>query len=335
MIAAIVRLAISVRENKVLLEQVRTDPLTGLSNRGGMQLDLDAWVAAATEESPVAVVLFDLNGFKRYNDTFGHPAGDALLARLGAPAARGGRRGRHRLPDRRRRVLRTAHLRARSLRRGRRGRRRRRSPRSGSGSRSAPHGAVVEVPTEEAATRRGRCSSPTCGCTRRRRRAVPARERPERLAASRRPSSHRRQRAPAPSAARRPSELQRIEPATRGRTGPIAPASIAACRVPRSARGRARRAISRQRSQPSTEARRAGRSAGPRLGAGLRNISRRPHRLERRSRRRQRHLAAIRSASSTSICRRPPRRGRACRSGGRGPRVTPAARTISSVPTPA
>ncbi|MFI5027544.1 MAG: GGDEF domain-containing protein [Solirubrobacterales bacterium] len=28
-------------------------------------------------------MLFDLNGFKRYNDTFGHPAGDDLLARLG------------------------------------------------------------------------------------------------------------------------------------------------------------------------------------------------------------------------------------------------------------
>ena len=34
MIAVIVRLAISVRENKALLEQVRTDPLTGLGNRG-------------------------------------------------------------------------------------------------------------------------------------------------------------------------------------------------------------------------------------------------------------------------------------------------------------
>ena len=31
-----------------------------------------------------SLVLLDLNGFKRYNDTFGHPAGDALLIRLGA-----------------------------------------------------------------------------------------------------------------------------------------------------------------------------------------------------------------------------------------------------------
>ena len=32
-------------------------------------------------------MLFDLDGFKSYNDTFGHPAGDALLAHLGTKLA--------------------------------------------------------------------------------------------------------------------------------------------------------------------------------------------------------------------------------------------------------
>ena len=49
-----------------------------------MQVDLPLQVAEASEESPVSLLLFDLNGFKHYNDTFGHPAGDELLVRLGA-----------------------------------------------------------------------------------------------------------------------------------------------------------------------------------------------------------------------------------------------------------
>ena len=83
MVAVIVRLALGTRENRRLLEQVRTDPLTGLGNRGGMQVDLAALWQRVSEAEPAALYLFDLNGFKRYNDTFGHPAGDDLLSRLG------------------------------------------------------------------------------------------------------------------------------------------------------------------------------------------------------------------------------------------------------------
>jgi two-component system cell cycle response regulator len=83
MSAVIVRLAMSDRENKRLFEEVRTDSLTGLGNRGRMQMDLPKECSHATEERPAMLLLFDLNGFKRYNDTFGHPAGDELLARLG------------------------------------------------------------------------------------------------------------------------------------------------------------------------------------------------------------------------------------------------------------
>jgi diguanylate cyclase (GGDEF)-like protein len=83
MIAVIVRLAISVRENKVLLEQVLTDPLTGLGNRGRMQVDLEKLCASASLDEPASLLFLDLNGFKRLNDTLGHPAGDEILAQLG------------------------------------------------------------------------------------------------------------------------------------------------------------------------------------------------------------------------------------------------------------
>lgn len=83
MIAVIARLAISVRENKILLEQVQTDPLTGLGNRGRMQVDLERLCADASEADPVALLFLDLNGFKALNDTLGHPVGDEILARLG------------------------------------------------------------------------------------------------------------------------------------------------------------------------------------------------------------------------------------------------------------
>ena len=81
--AVIVRLAMSDRENSRLLDAVRTDSLTGLGNRGRLQVDLPAICEQADTERPAMLYLFDLNGFKRYNDTFGHPAGDRLLRRFG------------------------------------------------------------------------------------------------------------------------------------------------------------------------------------------------------------------------------------------------------------
>jgi diguanylate cyclase (GGDEF)-like protein len=81
MLAVIGRLAQSVRTNKRLLEQVRTDPLTGLGSQARLQMDLKE-----RERSPrksLTVILLDLNGFKHYNDTFGHPAGDKMLSMLG------------------------------------------------------------------------------------------------------------------------------------------------------------------------------------------------------------------------------------------------------------
>ncbi len=62
----------------------RTDALTGLPNRRALTSDFADVVANLTSATPAIIAIFDLDGFKHYNDTFGHHAGDALLARLGA-----------------------------------------------------------------------------------------------------------------------------------------------------------------------------------------------------------------------------------------------------------
>jgi diguanylate cyclase (GGDEF)-like protein len=60
-----------------------TDSLTGLGNRRALINDLDTATNEAPAETQSMLALFDLDGFKQYNDTFGHPAGDSLLRRLG------------------------------------------------------------------------------------------------------------------------------------------------------------------------------------------------------------------------------------------------------------
>ncbi|HYB24634.1 MAG TPA: diguanylate cyclase, partial [Solirubrobacteraceae bacterium] len=59
------------------------DALTGLPNRRRLISDLRAALAYADAGEPRTLAIFDLDGFKTYNDTFGHLAGDQLLARLG------------------------------------------------------------------------------------------------------------------------------------------------------------------------------------------------------------------------------------------------------------
>jgi predicted signal transduction protein with EAL and GGDEF domain len=74
------------KEKHDLLEQARrdalTDQLTELGNRRKLFLDLDRLLAQSGSSGGVVLGVFDLNGFKAYNDMFGHPDGDALLARL-------------------------------------------------------------------------------------------------------------------------------------------------------------------------------------------------------------------------------------------------------------
>jgi diguanylate cyclase (GGDEF)-like protein len=91
MLLVIARATWTFSENLKLLDGFKrdavTDPLTGLGNRRRLTADLERAVGAASPERPVALAIFDLNGFKRYNDTFGHLAGDELLAHLGGSLA--------------------------------------------------------------------------------------------------------------------------------------------------------------------------------------------------------------------------------------------------------
>lgn len=82
MLAVLGRLALSLRENTRLLEIVRTDQLTGLGSQARLQMDLETR-SEGDPGQPLTLIMLDLNGFKRYNDTFGHPAGDKMLGLLG------------------------------------------------------------------------------------------------------------------------------------------------------------------------------------------------------------------------------------------------------------
>lgn len=87
------------RERREMERQAQADPLTGLLNRGGIYQALGlALEAAQVVGNPLGVMLFDLDGFKAINDTYGHAAGDKALQevarRLRAWGAEGWQCGR-------------------------------------------------------------------------------------------------------------------------------------------------------------------------------------------------------------------------------------------------
>jgi diguanylate cyclase (GGDEF)-like protein/PAS domain S-box-containing protein len=77
------RIALAIANLKLraaLLHQSVRDPLTGLFNRRYMEESLERELRRASRsERPLGVLMLDLDHFKRFNDSFGHDAGDAML----------------------------------------------------------------------------------------------------------------------------------------------------------------------------------------------------------------------------------------------------------------
>lgn len=92
LVAVVIRLVLSLRDSqgdlRVSERDSRTDALTGLPNRRALMSDVEEAIEQPAPRGSLRLLaMFDLDGFKLYNDTFGHPAGDALLTRLGARLA--------------------------------------------------------------------------------------------------------------------------------------------------------------------------------------------------------------------------------------------------------
>ena len=167
LLAVFARLVLTLRENAGMLVASRhealTDALTGLGNRRALTRDLDR-VAEAPSASPLVLALFDLDGFKHYNDSFGHPAGDALLQRLGRQArartsrapARAYRMGGDEFCVAARPTAAPAEQVAAC--------RRRRSPSTATASPSPARSARSRCPARPTTPAR-RCASPTSACT--------------------------------------------------------------------------------------------------------------------------------------------------------------------------
>ena len=76
-----------------LFELAQTDGLTGVANRRAFDRALlDEWRRAMRQRTPIALIIADVDFFKRFNDSTGHLAGDACLQRLASTLRSGVRR---------------------------------------------------------------------------------------------------------------------------------------------------------------------------------------------------------------------------------------------------
>jgi diguanylate cyclase (GGDEF)-like protein len=77
-----------VATNDRLTVMASIDMLSGLANRRGFQSRLDfEWMKAQQYQCELSLLMIDVDHFKLYNDTYGHPEGDACLTRIGEALA--------------------------------------------------------------------------------------------------------------------------------------------------------------------------------------------------------------------------------------------------------
>ncbi|MCI8623720.1 MAG: diguanylate cyclase [Provencibacterium sp.] len=76
------------RYRRQVEQQSMTDQLTGIANRRRYeQYSITKWNEAIRLHIPYSICIFDIDRFKVYNDTFGHPAGDRVIAAVAQTAA--------------------------------------------------------------------------------------------------------------------------------------------------------------------------------------------------------------------------------------------------------
>lgn len=69
--------------NRQLEEMATRDRLTGMYNRRYMDMQVDAlWDRPSSDDTAVAVLMIDVDNFKKFNDRYGHQAGDGCLAEV-------------------------------------------------------------------------------------------------------------------------------------------------------------------------------------------------------------------------------------------------------------